>query len=150
MEYLAKVRDGSKKTIGFGYWLCSAIAVNQDTDKIIPLANRLYSSAAPDFKSENDHILDVTSNILEATHNKSIVVIDKGGDRRKLLVPWTQNKEMNYIVRQRGDRHLYYRGGLHLCRDLAYDCTIKFSEVVTKIRDGKSKIYHLRFGYVPV
>lgn len=150
MQYLTQIRDGSDKKIGLGYWLCSAIAVDQERDKIIPLVNRVYSPAAPDFKSENDHILEVTNNILETTHNKGIIVIDRGGDRVKLLKPWTQNKEMNYIIRQRGDRHLVYRGGLHLCKDLAYHCATPYSEVVTKIKDGKAITYFLRFGYIPV
>ena len=150
MEYLARVHDGSKNSVGNGYWLCQAIGVNQASGKIIPLVNRLYSSTAPDFISENDHILDITDNILNATDYDGIIVMDRGGDRRKLLIPWSKNENIDYIIRQRGDRHLIYRRGLHLCNDLAAYCDTPYSETVTKIQDGKIKTYHLSFGFLPV
>jgi hypothetical protein len=150
MEYLTEVRDGSQKSIGNGYWLCQAIGVNQASGKIIPLVNRLYSSTAPDFISENDHILEITENIFKFTNHQGIIVMDRGGDRVKLLSPWTRNEEIDYIIRQRGDRHLLYRRGKHLCSDLAKYCDTPYSETVTKIKDGKTRTYQLSFGFLPV
>ena len=150
MEYLTDVRDGSNKSIGKGYWLCQSIGVNQTKDKIIPLVSRLYSSIALDFISENNHILDVSIRILRSTNYRGIIVFDRGGDRRTLLKPWTADKRINYIIRQRGDRHLLFRRGKHLCSDLAYYCDTPYSETITKIKDGKSKTFNLKFGYLSV
>ena len=151
MEYLGEVRDGSKKEIGNGYWLYPVIGVDKKSGNIIPLVNRLYSSLAPDFISENDHILDISAQVLKATGNKGTIVMDKGGDRIKLLKPWLQNPDLDFIVNQRGDRHLIYRNGHHLCRDLVRECKLKYSEVITRItRDGKAKPYLLKFGFLPV
>lgn len=150
MEYLARVHDGSRGGTGFGYWLCNVTALDQSRDKIIPLINRLYSAVAPDFISENDHILSVADLVMETTDNKGIFVMDRGGDRRTLLKPWTNNPQVNYIVRQRGDRHLIYRRGYHLCKNLAYQCPTPFNETITKIKYGKTRNYYLRFGYMRV
>jgi len=151
MEYLGEVRDGSKKEIGNGYWLYPVIGVDRKSGKIIPLVNRLYSSIAPNFKSENDHLLEISAQVLKATGNKGIIVMDKGGDRIKLLKPWLENPELNFIVCQRGDRHLIYRNGHYPCKDLARECKLRYSEVIARInRDGKPKSYQLKFGFLPV
>jgi hypothetical protein len=95
--------------------------------------------------------LEISTQVLKATGNKGIIVMDKGGDRIKLLKPWLKNPELDFIVSQRGDRHLIYRNGYHLCRDLAGECKLRYSEVITRInRDGKTKTYLLKFGFIPV
>jgi hypothetical protein len=150
MEYLTQVRDGSTKEIKSGYWLCSAIAFNPSTNKILPLINRLYSSIAPEFISENDHILDISEKILSAANYRGTIVFDRGGDRRTLLIPWTEDDRIQYIVRQRGDRKLLFRRGRHTCSSLAEYCDTPYSEQIIKIKDGKSTVYDLKFGYLPV
>lgn len=150
MEYLARVHDGSEGGTGLGYWLCNVTAVDQDRDRIIPLINRLYSAEAPEFVSENDHIHSAVECVMDKTKNRGIIVIDRGGDRRTLLVPWTENEERHFIVRQRGDRLLIYRRGLHSGKNLAYRCPTPFRKTIIKIKGGKSRVYNLRFGYIPV
>lgn len=150
MEYLARVHDGSKGGTALGYWLCNVTAVDQDQDKIIPLINRLYSATAPDFVSENDHILSAVECIMKQTENRGIIVIDRGGDRRKILTPWIENPRKDFIVRQTGDRHLIYRRGYHLCKKLAYQCPTPFKQTITKMKDGKTRTYNLKYGYIPV
>lgn len=151
MEYLGDVRDGSKKVIGKGYWLYPVVGYDKTNDRIVPLVNRLYSSIAPGFKSENEHILEITDQVFNSTKDQGIIVMDRGGDRMKLFKPWLQNPKLNFIVRQRGDRHLIYRNGKRLCQDLAKQCSLKYTETVTRInRDGKSRTYELKFGFMPV
>ncbi len=151
MEYLGEVRDGSKKVIGNGYWLYPVVGYDKEKERIIPLVNRLYSSKAPDFQSENQNILDISKQIFAASQHQGIIVMDRGGDREKLLTPWLKNPEINFIVRQRGDRHLIYRNDQRLCKDLPKQCRLKYTETVTRIdRDGKSQTYELKFGFIPV
>lgn len=150
MEYLARVHDGSKGGTALGYWLCNVTAVDQDKDKIIPLINRLYSAAAPGFVSENNHILSAVECIMEQTGNRGIIVMDRGGDRRNILTPWIEDPGKHFIVRQKGDRHLINKGGHHLCKNLAYRCATPFNQTITKMQDGETHAYELKFGYMPV
>ncbi len=53
MEYLAKVRDASEKTLGKGYWLCNVVGCESGSSHIIPLAGELWSQESPDFVCEN-------------------------------------------------------------------------------------------------
>lgn len=155
MEYLGEFETGAKRRLGKrkGYWLYPAIGVDKKSGDIIPLINRLYSSLSPSFKSENEHLLEISGEILKITQNKGTIVMDKGGDRIKLIKPWLQNPELDFIINQRGDRHFLYRNGHHFCSDLAMgcECKLRYSETVTHInRDGKAKTYQLRFGFIPV
>lgn len=44
MEYIAKIRDGSKKEIGNGYWLCKAVASDIEQEKALDLSIIHYTS----------------------------------------------------------------------------------------------------------
>ena len=57
MEYLARVRDGSTKKLGNGYWCCQVVGLERDSAEVRPLDQELYSQEAPGFVSENDEIL---------------------------------------------------------------------------------------------
>lgn len=46
MEYLTKIRDGSEKEVGNGYWFLNVIATAIKGDAMIPLTGRLYSTVA--------------------------------------------------------------------------------------------------------
>jgi len=150
MEYLAKVRDGSTKEIRNGYWLCQAIATTSGTNEIIPLSNRLYSSKAPDFDSENNIILNMVQDIYDSTGYNGIIVFDRGGDRGNLLEPWSKNHLVNFIIRQVGQRHLLKGKKLISTLEIAENCRLPFRETVTKQKDGKTEVVDIDFGYVPV
>ena len=51
MQYLGKVRDGSEGVIANCYWTCQVLGV--EGEQLIPLYGHLYSSEAPEFRSEN-------------------------------------------------------------------------------------------------
>lgn len=53
MENLARVRDGSEKEIGRGYWWLSIVGANTQGTKISPLYRRLFSHAVRGHQSEN-------------------------------------------------------------------------------------------------
>ncbi len=78
-----KIRDGSQKEIGDGYWLCKAIAADIEHKKVIPLYLEAYSQEAEDFKSENHQLFKVIDTIGKYLDNKGIYTIDRGGDRDK-------------------------------------------------------------------
>lgn len=61
-------------------------------NKITPLYQHLYSQDAPDFKSENSEILKSVDEISTRTHTRGIWVVDRGGDRKKLIVPFLERQ----------------------------------------------------------
>jgi len=146
MEYLATVRDGSKKELAEGYWLCCVAAAELDSHRVVPLYKALYSAEAPDFVSENFQILRAIDMVREAGKKRGIYVMDRGGDRGNLLVPFLE-RVMRFIVRLVGDRHLMVRGKRRLAADLARGCPRYYSTTVVRESKGKEKIYRLSFGF---
>ena len=57
MEHLASVRDGSTGEVHAGYWLCAITGAEVNGSEIIPLFQKLYSTEAPEFLSENAEVL---------------------------------------------------------------------------------------------
>ena len=85
MEYLARVRDGSTKKLGNGYWCCQVVGLERGSAEVMPLDQELYSQEAPGFVSENDEILKAIGRVSKATQGRGVWVIDAGGDRQKIL-----------------------------------------------------------------
>jgi hypothetical protein len=150
MEYLAAVRDASDKTIGKGYWLCDVVGCEVGSQEITPLAQELWSQESPDFISENDQILSLVERVRQAVKYQGVLVYDRGGDRREFLLPWTKDSSCHYIIRQRGDRKLLYRGKLISELSLAESCHTLYSSTIIKEKDGKEKAYSIEYGYTPV
>lgn len=150
MEYLAEVRDGSEGTIGKGYWLCEIVGCEVGSNEITPLAQELWSQNAPDFKSENDQILSVVQKVRQATKGQGIIMFDRGGDRRELLIPWTKDSTCRYLVRQRGDRHLLYNKNAKSGLELADVCKTPYGATILREKEGEEKAYFIHFGFLPV
>jgi hypothetical protein len=150
MQYLAEVRDGSEETIGKGYWLCEVVGCEVGSNQIIPLAQQLWSQNAPDFKSDNDEVLCLVERVRQSTDGRGIIVYDRGSDRRRLLVPWTQDDSCRYLVRQRGDRHLLYKRKARSGLELASSCNTPYAAKIIKEKDGEEKTYFIEFGFRPV
>ena len=150
MEYLARVRDGSEGGIGKGYWVYDIVGCEVGSREIIPLAQGLWSQRAPDFDSENKEVLSLVSRVRRATGGRGIVVYDRGGDRRNLLIPWTKDRTCRYLVRQRGDRYLLYRGKPRNGFDLGELCKTPYGCTIIKERDDEEKTYFIHFGFLPV
>lgn len=150
MEYLAQVRDGSEKTLGNGYWLCEVVGCEVGSQDITPLAQILWSQEAPDFVSENHEVSSLVDRVLKATDYRGILVYDRGGDRREFLRPWTADDRIDYMIRQRGDRHLLYKKQTRSGLELARICKTPYAQTVVKQKDEQEKVYHIQFGYLPV
>ena len=146
MEYLAKVHDGSADEIGNGYWTCNVVATEVDGNTIVPLIGRLYSAESPEFVSENREILTAMDMVSSATKKRGIWVIDRGGDRKKLIGPMLK-KQYRFLIRLVGSRYLQYGGKEVIAEDLAKTCSPLYSETIVKLDDGKEKVYHIEFGY---
>ena len=149
MEYLARVRDGSEGTLANGYWTCSVIGAEPGERALTPLYSRLYSQASPDFKSENAEIRKAISFVSEHTEKRGIWVLDRGGDRRKIIHHLVGNK-LRFIIRLKVDRHLIYRGKKRSAYEQALSCPMLYSERIVKEERGREKIYYLQFGYRPI
>ena len=146
MEYLARVRDGSKKELADGYWLCDVIACQSGGNDIIPLYQSLYSAAAPEHKSENDELLKAVDTVTEHCGTRGIWVADRGMDRNNIYNPLLDRK-LRFIVRMRGDRNLIFRGRCRLAEDIARGCPSYYQEEVVKETAGEEKTYRLAYGF---
>ncbi len=147
MECLAKVRDGSAKEIGLGYWIDTVVAADVNSSAIVPLVHSLYSQDASDFVSENRELINVIEKVYTATDSRGIFVLDRGGDRdalyRHLLKKETP---FRFIIRQRGDRHVL-AGSRRQTLELAKTLKTPYQEMVIRNKDGKEKVYLIHFGF---
>jgi hypothetical protein len=146
MQYLGRVHDGSEHELGNGYWTCNVVAAEIDGSTIVPLVGRLYSAEAPEFIGENSEILTVMDLVSGATKKRGIWVIDRGGDRRNLIIPML-DRNYRFLIRIIGNRFLLWAGKEVLADELAKECPMLYAETVVKVDDGKEKVYHIEFGY---
>ena len=146
MEYLARVRDGSTKKLGNGYWCCQVVGLERGSAEVMPLDQELYSQEAPGFVSENDEILKAIGRVSKATQGRGVWVIDAGGDRKKILKVLL-NQGLRFVVRQRGDRHLISGRQRKSVQEWAAGCRRQHREVVVKETSSGEKVYRLEFGF---
>ena len=150
LEYLAEVRDGSTGEIANGFWLCEIIGADVHGDKIVPLYGELYSHTADDFVSENTQLLKAIDLVTGMTGGRGIIAIDRGGDRYKILKPLLQ-RELRFVIRQKGDRHVILPGGRTVrLRNAVRWCktTLRYNVVVE--RGGYKEEKQLGLGCLPV
>ena len=148
MEYMAQVRDGSNSVIGQGYWTVQVVGAECGEKQITPLYHELYSQEAPEFISENTQIfnaIDAVSQHLQDP-DKGMWVIDRGGDRRKVLDNLL-NHERRFTIRLRGDRHLIYRGKKVLALELAKSCPCLYNERIIRQDKDNEQAYSIEYGY---
>jgi len=146
MEHLAEVRDGDKASIGNGYWTIHIVGAECGEPEITPLSISLWSQEAEGFVSENQEILQAIDRVREQTRDKGIWVIDRAGDRRKLLVPFLE-REMRFVCRMVGNRHVIYRGRARLLSDVARGCPLPYADRIVKEDKGKEVSHHLEYGF---
>jgi hypothetical protein len=150
MEHLATVRDGSTGELANGYWLCEVIAAHPYGDRIVPLYGELYSCAAEGFQSENAILLRAIEHVSQATGGRGLWAMDRGGDRREILIPLL-DKRLRFVVRSQGDRHVVLPSGRkYAVREAARWCATDTERVVEVERDGRRTRLVLRLGVMPV
>ena len=103
MDFLTRVWSGMKKEAVNGYSVLEIIGANVYDEYLMPLYSELYSQGADGFKSENEQILKAVSIVNNYAKGKGIYVIDRGGDRKK-LIKLMLSKNLRFIIRLKGDR----------------------------------------------
>jgi hypothetical protein len=146
MEHLATVRDGSTGELSKGYWLCEVIAAHPYGDRIMPLYGELYSQAAEGFESENAEMLRAIERVSQATDKRGIWAIDRGGDRRKILIPLI-DRQLQFVVRQDGDRHILLASGTKCSvQEASRRCATPIQRTVEVERNGRRTRLVLHLG----
>src|ERR1700751_5693918 len=111
LEGLGKVHDGSKpsKPIVSGYAVFeSYVRVGRwQLFPIIVEPMKAYTGAPI---SENSELLQHVGQVHQATGGRGTWVLDRGFDRDELMLPWLKQK-VAFVIRQRGDRHVYAADG---------------------------------------
>jgi len=79
MPYLYKVHDGSRDEVVTGYQIVSVEAVGV-RGRRLPLLSRLFSQAAPDFRSQNASALDAVATVCPHVPDDAFWVFDSGFD----------------------------------------------------------------------
>jgi hypothetical protein len=143
--HLADVRDGSENELGPGYWCLMVVAVHRGERQIVPLYQELYPQRAPGFESENEEILRAIRTVAGATGGRGLWVMDRGGDRRRLLVPLLDSGR-RLLFRLRGDRHLLAGDERRTAFELAASCRLRHRETVIRREAGDERVLPLRFG----
>ena len=146
MEYMARVRDGSKDELSWGYWTLQVIGAELDEVKVTPLYYHLYSHVAPGFVSENEEILGCVRSVSSHTAGRGIWVMDRGADRRKLYRPLLE-MDQRFIVRLIGNRHLVCGGRALLARDIAARCPMLYADRYVREESARERVYVIEYGY---
>lgn len=149
MENLAMVKDGSDEDgkINPGYNLIKVLGAEVTGENIIPLSNRLYSTVADDFVSENREILNSIDQVAAHTKTRGIFTIDRGGDREKLLKPIV-NKGFSFVIRGMGTRNIKLMNGREKnMMEAAKSCKTIHRWPLRYQKDGKTIEKTLRVGF---
>jgi hypothetical protein len=149
MEYLARVHDGSEDGLANGYWTLQVIGAEPGKPTVVPLYNRLYSQRSPEFRSENQEIKEAIETISQWTQGRGVWVMDRGGDRDKLLGDMIHNRR-RFLVRLRKDRHLIYQGRRRAVLEIAQSCPMLYLESIIKEEGDKARSLRIEFGHRPV
>jgi hypothetical protein len=145
MESLARVRDGSEKGLGWGYWTLNIVGANTKGTKIVPLYGRLFSHAVAGHRSENEEIREAVGEVSEGVRKRGIWVMDRGGDR-DYIFNYLLDSKLRFLVRVRGDRGLRTAQGIEPAVDLARSCPVLFYETVVKEEAGQERLVRLACG----
>jgi len=148
MEGLARVHDGSADSIGLGYWLMNIIGINHTGERITPLYNKLYSFKAG-ARSENSEILEGIFTVVKHIGKQLIWVIDRGGDRTKLIVPLLRS-HLKFIIRSKGKRNLIYRGKVRSLKWISRKVNPQYRLETQKIKKNRIRKEVYYAGAVPV
>lgn len=147
LEDLCRVRDASDHDLRNknvrtkpGYWLFESVAI-PEKGRQESLIWEPFSPRRRGFKSENVFIQEKLSQIRISLGTKGIYVLDRGFDRRNLLLPWTRD-ELRFICRQVGQRFVKAQGQTKSVREVAQAIPLRFMQRMNVNR----REWALRFG----
>ena len=149
MEHLATVWDGSTGETHPGYWLVDVTGAEVNGSEIVPVCQRLFSTEAQEYVSENAEILSAVDTANRFLNGRGIWTMDRGCDRKKLLEPLL-DKGLRFVIRAVGDRMVRdRRGRLRGIAELAAGYKLRHQARVVKIDKGQEKTYELHYGAEP-
>jgi hypothetical protein len=149
MEHLATVWDGSTGETHPGYWLVDVTGAEVNGSDIVPVCQKLFSTQAQEFRSENAEILSVVDTASRFLNGRGIWTMDRGCDRKKLLDPLL-DKHLRFVIRSTGERMVRdRRGRLRGIAEVAAGCRLRHRARVVKIDKGQEKTYELHYGAEP-
>jgi len=127
MEGLSRVRDGSTKGIGNGYWWLNLTMA--DSTGMLPVYSELYSldREGAEQESENKKVLHAIGWVREV-HPGAVFVIDRGGDRGVLFETFFRD-ETRFIIRGQETRSV----GMHADSD----ATTNIKEVALRVKTNQ-------------
>jgi len=143
-EYLAKVRDESKKGFGNGYWAVFINALRPD-GKHLPLWLHVYSSIAPDFTSQNREITKAIDFVRPYVSKDSIWVMDRGFDSEFFFSLMDQHN-CTWVIRQTAHRKIIYRGKSIKLVEHAKGLASPHTASLVFWQKGKRRARTIRFG----
>src|SRR5438045_3861144 len=147
LKYLALVRDGSDDgRLVNGYW-CVELYAAWSKQRITPLLLHPYSIEDPQVKGENAVILQCVEQVYAATGGRGVLVMDAGGDRDHLLIPWVDSRRL-FVVRLRGDRHLMLDDQAHTRVEARLLADTMLAQAARKHPSGRRRIIWRRV-YLP-
>lgn len=134
MENLDRVRDGDEGGVGNGYYILNIFGASNDRKNLVPMYTNLYSLKEGATASENKKILSASNTVMEYLDNDSqILVLDRGADRKRLIVPFIE-KDYKFIVRLQKKRHLLLGDEL-----VGYKGWKEKTDLTRKIKTTKTK-----------
>lgn len=143
MEGLAHIRDGSKSgkklKISNGYYWENVVGINEKDGSLFPIYSEIFSKHFDkDYKkSENMKIRAIYNSIKFDLNPSSVLVMDRGYDRRTIIAPLLDN-DQQFIIRQTGRRNLLLKNkSLGLKKIYS---KIKYSEKYKIIKNNHGKI----------
>lgn len=152
MEGLSLIRDGSKSgkkknlVIANGYHWDNILGVSADGKDLVPVYSEIYSNRLdPDYSvSENRKIINVVNEMSRITNSEQILVIDRGGDRRVLIDEFIRLKQL-FVIRQTGERHLFYKGKSMPLKKVSRKVILKKKYTVMRKHNSKmvKHVYHV-------
>lgn len=147
MEGLGGIWDGSKGKAGKGYWVVNVAGISPRDESISLMYSELFSLDHELEKdvSENKKILSAISELGTNLDRQGTVVIDRGGDRRRLIENFLYNKQ-EFIVRQRGDRHIHNSQKNLKVKQYAKEIDCPYQMTVRKTRHGKQRVLQFNGG----
>jgi len=149
MENLATVWDGSTGETHQGYWLLDVTGAEVNGSDIVPVCQRLFSTKAKEFRSENAEIVSAVDAVNRHLAGRGIWTMDRGCDRKKLLEPLL-DRHLRFVIRAVGDRMVRdRRGRLRSVAEVAAGCRLRYQARVVRIDKGQEKTYALHYGAEP-
>jgi hypothetical protein len=128
-ENLATVHDGSSGEKRRGYWLNQVSGYNESSGETFPLVLDMYSVKEAGYKSATAEAIGLVDRVVTAIGKKGLWVADRGYDSSRVLAHLFKHG-LRFMVRMRGDRHIWVRGQKMSMRTAAdgVNRRVKFSD----------------------